>query len=473
MIPQMFLRHAGHNPEACALRWHDEEISYRDLAARATAQRDRIQAIPLAENEPIGLHAGKSPEAIALVLGALLAERPFLLPSAALPQATLSKLFDAAGCGWVLTPDTLDRAGQSGTVPAGTTFMLTTSGSTGLPKVVPLNRDRTTAFTRWAANQFGIAPGRRVLNYSPLNFDLCLLDIWATLAHGGEVVLCDPAYGTDAKHLTRMLDAGAEVVQAVPMFYRLLIEGAHDRQFPAVRHAIFTGDSIPPRDLAELPRLFPNARLHNIYGCTETNDSFMYEVVPSQPPAGSVPLGAPLPGVHAVVIKQDGTVLTGQGTGELWVNTPFMTDGYLGTATDKFTAHGDRPYYRTGDLVDRGADGHLRLRGRTDFQAKVRGVRIDPQEVELVLLAHPAVREAAVLAVPAATGGHELHAVVTRAPGSDLNSLVLRAHCAQSLAPTAIPSALRITDLPLPRTSTGKVDRARVLEPSPLIAAHA
>ena len=346
--------------------------------------------------------------------------------------------------------------------------MLTTSGSTGRPKIVPLPDPAVDRFCAWAHGQFDLGPARSVLNYAPLNFDLCLLDVWATLRYGGRVVLIDPAQGLHAPTLTATMSREqVRVVQAVPLFYRLIIEAAaaEDTPFTAVEHVVFTGDTMPRRHLGELPWLFPHARLYNVYGCTETNDSFICELDPTRLPDGPVPLGRPLPGVDAVLTGPNGAEITGPGTGVLWVRTPFQADGYLSDPVDG-TAFALRPgdphrrWFRTGDLVRRQADGRLTFVGRTDFQVKIRGTRVDLQEVERVLLEHPEVVEAAVVPVADTAVGRSLHALLRRGPGSRLNSLHLRRHCADALSPTAIPSTITITDEPLPRTSTGKVDRA-------------
>ncbi|MFE5515566.1 AMP-binding protein [Streptomyces sp. NPDC056529] len=474
-----FLAHARTRPGDTALVLRDEETSYGRLLDLVTRERERLAALPAAAGEPVGVPAVKSPGTVALVLACLLERRPVLLPAATLGHEVLDRLYAGAGVRHVLTPGAAEPAASvpavgpapAVVVPAGTALLLTTSGSTGLPKTVPLGAAAITAFTDWAAGHFGIGPGTTVLNYAPLNFDLCLLDVWTTLARGGRVVLVDPDRALQGPHLLDLVARYApEVVQAVPMFYRLLADAAREaggRALPGVRHAVFTGDTVPAPVLEELPRLLPGARLSNVYGCTETNDSFLHEVTD---PAAPVPLGRPLPGVEALVVTADGTVLDGPGTGELYVSTPFQSEGYLGGAGNGAFgpdprgpgAADGRRWFRSGDLVRRDGQGVHTLEGRTDFQVKVRGVRINPQEVEHVLLAHPEVAEAAVLALPDPVAGRLLHAVVRRSAGSALHSLALRGHLARGLPRAAVPSTVRITDEPLPRTSTGKVDRDRV-----------
>ncbi|MFD0475941.1 hypothetical protein ACFQ0B_52780 [Nonomuraea thailandensis] len=202
-----------------------------------------------------------------------------------------------------------------------------------------------------------------------------------------------------------------------------------------------------------------------MYGCTETNDSFWHEFDAAEAAApGPLPIGEPLPGVVAVYEHSPDPQRA--GTAELLVRTPFQTTGYLsadpGTPAARFVTGADgRAYFRTGDLVRRDPDGRLFLVGRDDFQLKVRGVRVNPEQIERVLLEHDDVVEAVV--VPARDGGEvRLTAFVRRAHTSGLSGLRLRAHCATRLPRAAIPSAIRLVEHPFPRTSTGKVDRKRI-----------
>jgi acyl-coenzyme A synthetase/AMP-(fatty) acid ligase len=470
-----FLSQVARRPGAPALVWHGQVTTYGELYELADKARARLEWLDLAPGEPIGLLAKKSPDAVALVLGAFLSGRRFLLPSPALANSALTSLFAQAGCRHVVVPEGVEEfvpdagADQSvveATEVDGVHFMLTTSGSTGLPKIVPLPQKGVDRFVAWAAREFDIRPGRTVLNYAPLNFDLCLLDVWTTLAHGGQVVLVDADYAANGRYLLDLVvKHEVNIIQAVPMFFGLLLDVANtgEEKLATVDRVMFTGDAIPDRTLTELPRLFPRAKLHNIYGCTETNDSFLHTLAAGETPPVSI--GKPLPGVHTLVLAEDGSVLNGPGTGELYVSTPYQAAGYLDRTrhTDKFVPHptglDNRPWFRSGDLVRREADGRVFLIGRSDFQVKVRGVAINTAEVEHVLQEHPAVLEAAVIAVPDPIAGRKLVAGVQRAPDSKLNSLTLRQHCARRLPQAAIPSTLHIVDEPLPKTSTGKVDR--------------
>jgi acyl-coenzyme A synthetase/AMP-(fatty) acid ligase len=479
---------AATHPDAIALVSGPERVSYAEFDSMARAARVRIDALNLPADRPVAVHAAKSPRTLALIAGCMAAGRAVLLPSAELGADTFDTLLANAGCTDLLTAEPAELTSsrrvhkidcppwtdEAAAAPAGpspvaagdVTLLLTTSGSTGLPKIVPLTAGAIDRFTDWAAAAFHIGPDVRVLNYAPLNFDLCLLDIWATLKSGGTAVLVEAERSTNGRHLLELVRAErVNVIQSVPMLFRLLHDAWDGQPLAGVRHAILTGDKISARLLGELPGLLPGARFWNLYGCTETNDSLIHEIDPASD-AGELPVGRPLPGVDALVVSPDGTVLDGPATGELLVHTPFQTTGYLDPAASegRFVHVEGRPdpYFRSGDLVQRDPDGVFTLLGRNDFQVKVRGTRINLEEIELILLEHEDVLEAAVIGLPDDVAGVRIHAVVRgRAPGSP-NGLVLRDHCRLRLPRVAIPAAIQIVHEPLPATSTGKVDRREI-----------
>ncbi|MER7484414.1 AMP-binding protein [Streptomyces sp. NPDC126497] len=482
-----FTARAAERPSAPALVWEGRTTSYGELHAMACRARTRVEAAAPHPGRPVGLRMRKSPEAVALVLGCLMAGRGFLLPSHELPDLPLEELYGQAGCTVVLglADDPLVDVvvDPSAAAPGGageprppaevaeddTGFLLTTSGSTGLPKIVPLSQGAVARFTAWAADAFPLGPGSTVLNYAPLNFDLCLLDVWSTLAHGGTVVLADPERGTSARYLHGLVaDHRVTLIQGVPLLFELLTRAAAEAgPLTTPEHLVFAGEAMPARVLAGLPPVFPYARWFNNYGCTETNNSFLHEVDRSGPVAGPLPIGRPLPGVHWLITGDDGRALTGPGRGELLVSTPFQTTGYVNVPDSrKFAPHHDGVpgvvYYRSGDVVRRHEDGSLSVLGRTDHMVKVRGTQVSTQHVESILLEHPAVAEAAVVALPDPVAGHRLHATVRPVEPGSVGVLALRRYCAERTVRAAVPSVFEMVSRPLPRTSTGKVDRTRI-----------
>ncbi|WP_405827157.1 AMP-binding protein [Streptomyces sp. NBC_01176] len=452
----------------------DEVVTYAELVGAAERIGAELAGRYPDTRRPLALQASKSTVAIATVLACMQAGRPLLLASTELGRELLAELVERSGCQAVLgvveerlTHRPVAGDAQGGTVlPQNTSLLLTTSGSTGIPKLVPLGAAGVDAFTSWAGSAFALGTGTRVLNFAPLNFDLTLLDIWGTLRHGGCVVPVDHDRCVDTRYLLALLaSTRPHVVQAVPMFFRLLTEAGSASGFPGVRELLLTGDHVPRSVRAGLARLFPAARLHNVYGCTETNDSMIHTFSAAEAADREVlPLGSPLPGVLVEVVA-DGAVLRGAGSGELLVSTPFQSAGYLGEAgaKDRFVVRGDRVWYRTGDVVTRSAGGELALVGRTDSQVKVRGVRINLEEVERVLQGHGGVAEAAVVAVPHPVSGRALHAFVRRSDDA-VTGLQLRSYCAAKVNRAAIPAAFHLMTDPLPIGPTGKVSRRLLME---------
>lgn len=464
--------HAG--TEKVALYDGKRIWSYAQLWNSAVTVADELPRLGAHSDRPVVVNVRKSAGAIAMILGCGLAGVPAVLASADLGRNAVAALVKRTGSTQLLSLRAEPEPGDpvrlrseatglpevTGQMLGDAPLVLTTSGSTGSPKAVPLSRAGVERFVTWAAETFGIRSGTVVLSYAPLNFDLTLLDIWATLVAGGSVVLVDHDQAVDGAYLAELVDSHrVEVVQAVPLCFRLLAERA--RVLNSVRRVITTGDVLPPAVLARFPVMFPNAEVHNVYGCTETNDSLMHTVTDFET-AGPLPIGVPIDGVRALLVDGDGAEIAGPGTGELLVSTPFQAPGYLDEdLTERAFVTGvagsTDTFYRTGDLVRRDARGLLYLHGRTDFQVKVRGVRTNLNEVEHVLERHPAVAEVAVVAIPDLEAGYRLHAAV-RSAGA-VNSLVLRSHCSRSLPVTAIPSTYEIQKSALPRTSTGKIDR--------------
>ncbi len=220
---------------------------------------------------------------------------------------------------------------------------------------------------------------------------------------------------------------------------------------------------ISPEHVRSVAARFPDLRLVACYGPTEAT-TFTSFAVMTEPPAGSVPLGDPLPG-RRMQILDDGLRQVAPGEpGELYVSGAGLAHGYLarpGLTAERFVAdpgQAGQRMYRTGDLVRRRADGGVEFLGRADQQVKIRGVRIEPAEVAAALVGHPAVRDAVV--GPAGPAGDAvLAAYLTVQPGHRPSDDALREFLSKRLPGAMIPSIFAIVDK-FPVTAQGKVDIA-------------
>ncbi|MDQ2846386.1 MAG: AMP-binding protein [Actinomycetota bacterium] len=467
-----------------ALRWRHQSVTYGQLHNLAERFASRLGDGDLPPSGPVMVTGFKAPSTIALMLALQLVGRSVLVPSSALGEQALIELASRVDCECLATPAApllmdgdalalrrIGRRRQSGNpLSAPARLLFTTSGSTGAPKVVLTDPAGINTFLAWAAEQFELTESTPVLSFAPLNFDLSLLDIWATLRVGGCSVLVDADHSADGHYLLDLLaEENPRLIQAVPMFFRLLdlVDPQRRIAFGAVQHVVSTGDALTGRLAEGIHHRFPQARIYNVYGCTETNDSFIHELqfgMSSSDHDGPVPIGRPIAGVEAEVRDTKDRAIRGPGHGELYVATPFQATNYLNSPEDeaeKFAQPnpGAPPYYRTGDLVTVSEDGTFALFGRVDFLVKVRGVRINLQEVEHVLNSHLDVLESVVLTHQDELAGQLLTCCIRRRPGSRLNSLRLRSYCGDRLERAAIPSVVHIIDQPLPRNPNGKIDR--------------
>jgi len=477
-LAERVLAHAERRPDAPAVITTARTWSYGGLAAHARALRPRLQDAGARPGDLVAVPATRTGATVAAVLACLAEGLPVLLLSPQLPAELRSVVLEDAAARFRLEDDTVTpRAAGPGRCPAGTLVVLTTSGSSGPPKAVALAADGVDRFAGWASADLGLDEGTAVLSLAPLSFDLSLLDVWTTLAVGGRVVMPSTEQSLRGRIVLDLLDEhDVHLVQGVPMFFDLMAAAARpsDPRGARVREVVVTGDVASDRTLDAVRALFPAARLHNVYGATETNDSFRHVVTHDRAP---LPVGRPLPGVRAHVAGPDGTVAadavpdtgpTGPATpatGELVVHTPFAALGYLDPdrTAERFLTRTDpdgavRTYFRTGDVVRRDADGLYHLQGRADRQVKIRGTAVNLTAVEDVLDGHPDVVASAVLAV-----GDPAHVVAVVQAHGPVPPALLREHCAPLLPRAALPSRFHVLTDPLPRTTTGKVDRRAAL----------
>ncbi|WP_433271664.1 amino acid adenylation domain-containing protein [Actinosynnema sp. CS-041913] len=333
-------------------------------------------------------------------------------------------------------------------------YILYTSGSTGTPKGVRISHRNALAFVEWAAEELKAEAADRFANHAPLHFDLSVLDLYVAFLTGASVHLVPQETAYAPRLLVELLAAQRITVwYSVPSVLILMARdgGLLTADLPHLRAVLFAGEPYPVDHLRALRAHFPDVRLLNLYGPTETNVCTFYEVadVPDHwtRPA---PIGRACSGDRAWVVRDDGTPAAQGEEGELVVAGPTVMLGY----------HGAEPHtgpYATGDRVVLRDDGDLHYLGRRDNMVKVRGNRIELGDVEAALQSHPDVSEVAV----AVTGtGIEaaLVAYVVLAEGHRFTVLDAKRHCASLLPRHMIVD--RVHPLPcLPRTANGKVDR--------------
>jgi amino acid adenylation domain-containing protein len=357
-------------------------------------------------------------------------------------------------------------------VPASAlAYILYTSGSTGRPKGVAHTNASALAFVRWAVDAVGLKQADVVSQHASASFDLSVFDFFGAAMAAARLALVPAStFGRVASLCRFIISAGVTVWYSVPSAL-LRASGAESLTVlkgSALRQVIFAGEEIPVGPLRVLwQNLPPSCRVANWYGPTETNVCTFHDLtVPDVDGAGPVPIGRPCPYATMSLMGDDGAVMPNATAGELHVASDTLMSGYwkLPAATSRVLSAGTdgRAYYATGDLVSRDDDGELTFRGRVDRQLKVRGHRVQPEEVEHVLEQRAEIDEAAV--VKHRRGEVEVLAAVVRlADGEALAPGAVLAHCSRFLPPYMIPDVI-LPVAELPRGARGKADYSAVLE---------
>jgi amino acid adenylation domain-containing protein len=349
-------------------------------------------------------------------------------------------------------------------------YILYTSGSTGIPKGVMISHRNSLTFVDWAAAAAELGERDRVCSPAPLIFDLSVFDIFATCRAAACLTVLPEGAATFPVSIARFLEAERiSVWYSVPSILTLLARYGSLQQFDLsdLRMVIFAGEVFPPKHLARLIAELPHARYLNWYGPTETNVCTAFELPASWADAQPAPIGKACANTEVFAVTSEGRRVSRPGEeGELYVRGPSLMRGYWGQPAktsealvrNPFRAEYDEFVYRTGDLVTLEPAGNYVFLGRRDSMAKIRGYRVELGEVEATLYRHPAIREAAVLPVPDELLGSRLRAIVT-ADGGNLTRETVLDHCRRWLPDYMVPDIVEFRE-EMPRTSTGKVDRA-------------
>jgi L-proline---[L-prolyl-carrier protein] ligase len=337
-------------------------------------------------------------------------------------------------------------------------YILYTSGSTGKPKGVCISHRNALAFVEWAIADLRATARDRFSNHAPFHFDLSVLDLYGAFLAGARVSLVPEGVSYSARRLVEFMCANEITIwYSVPSVLILMMDSGGLQELPKLptHTIIFAGEVFPIKHVRTLRRRWPDLRLLNYYGPTETNVCTAFEVhaIPDEQ-LKPVPIGTASSGDRVWAAREDGSEAAAGEPGELLVEGPTVMLGYWGKP-----AHGPGPYH-TGDIVVQLADGNYDFQGRKDHQVKLRGHRIELGEIEAALLAYPNVKEAAVVVAGDGPKGR-LVAFVVSSGGQKPSLLSIKRHCADRLPNYMIVDKVTTLD-DLPRTPNGKIDRLKL-----------
>jgi amino acid adenylation domain-containing protein/non-ribosomal peptide synthase protein (TIGR01720 family) len=496
-LHELFEEQVERMPDAVAVIFGEQQLSYRELDRRANRLANRLRRLGVGPDALVGICLQRSVELIVALLGVLKAgggyvpldpgyprERlAFMLRDARagvlLTQRTLAEVIEAVGARVLLLDDAdepelvagSDGPPTTGVRPDHVAYVIYTSGSTGRPKGVAIPHRGIVNHMRWMRRRFPLAASNRVLQRTATSFDASVWEFYAPLIAGATLVVAPPAAPGDVASLAQLI-AAHEVtdVQFVPSLLRLLVESKGIERCPTLQRVFCGGEALT----SELARRFVGgsaADLVNLYGPTETTIDATFFAGGRTAAADLVPIGRPIAGLQAYVLDSRLELAPIGAQGELYIGGAGVARGYLGrpdlTAErflpDPFSNEPGARVYRTGDLARWLPGGELEFLGRIDHQVKIRGHRVELGEVEAVLAEHPAVIEVAAV-VRDDEGVARLAAYASARGDRDGLADDLRAHARRKLTGAMIPASFVILD-ELPHTPSGKVDRRALPAP--------
>ena len=458
-------------PDAEAVRFAARSFSYAELNIAAEAVSARLIREGVRPGDRVAIHAAKSFDTIASVFGVLRAGGVYVPVDPAAPKARIKTILRDCGVRIVLADprraaaldgmtfvpvvamaSALAEEYEADPVPRTSTdlaYILYTSGSTGTPKGICHTHRSGLAYARMSAKLCGLRRSDRVSHHTPLHFDMSIFDIFATIEAGATIIVISEMHTKMPASLSQLVEAEAVTVwYSVPFaMAQLVSHGALDkRDLSSLRVVMFAGEVMQPRVLRDFATHAPEAELLNAYGPTETNHCLTARIDhASLDGVTALPIGLPDEGIEMRVAHD----------GELLIKGDQIMAGYWNELTRTRDAFDGR-YYKTGDIVTRRVDGQVMLVGRDDRQVKLRGFRVELDEVERVLSSLPGIEEVAVVTDKS---GETLNAYYAGHPSPS----ELLGHAAVHLPSYMVP-AEAIQREALHRTSTGKLDRRRIVE---------
>ncbi|MGI5152392.1 amino acid adenylation domain-containing protein [Plantactinospora sp. CA-294935] len=494
-VPELVADVAAAHPERTAVALGELELDYAELDARANRLARHLRSRGVGPESLVGVLLDRGPDLIATFLAVWKTGGAYVPLDPSFPADRVNTMLADAGARVVVTrsrhADRFDPAldcvlvdterleiGNRPATPIAEpadldrlAYVIFTSGSTGRPKGVAVSHRGLVNHVSWAARELaGRGAGGSAL-FSSVAFDLVVPNVWAPLVSGQRVWLAAPDLD--------MADLGRELVAAGPFSFLKLTPGhleiigqqAEDAQLAALAEVVVVAGEALPGPVAEnWRRILGDGRLVNEYGPTEASVGTCVYPVTRTPDSEVVPIGRPLPGMAMYVLDVDLSPVPIGVLGELYVGGVGVARGYVNRpelTAERFVpdAFGSVPgarLYRTGDLVRVLPTGDVEFVGRVDDQVKVHGYRIELGEIRSVLLEQPAVRDAVVVAVGAAS---DRRLVAYCVPGGgELDVAGLAAHVSTRLPEYMVPAGFVSLDA-LPLNANGKVDRRALPDP--------
>ena len=349
-------------------------------------------------------------------------------------------------------------------------YIIYTSGSTGKPKGIMHTHHSGLCYARWAANEVELTAADRIGNHSPLHFDISTFDWFAVAVVGASTILIPDEYTKMPASYSQLIeDSKMSVLFTVPYaLVQLSIRGElADRNLSQMRRIMYGGEPFPIKHMIKLTQQLPQVTFDNIYGPAEVNGCTRFTITDIDESVTNIPIGKICQTAEALVVDEDNNQVAHGESGELLVRTPTMMQGYWGRPDlnkkvfyfkQNNISEFQQKFYRTGDIVKLDQDQTLWFLGRKDRQLKVRGYRVELDEIESTLVAFSDIEEAAVFSIKLDDQSNQIQAAYTLKKGIDADKKTLNRYLKERLPSYAIPSVLNERES-FPRTTSDKINR--------------
>jgi amino acid adenylation domain-containing protein len=502
-IDELFAGAAQKHPEAVAVRFGRDLLRWRELSAQSNQLARRLKQLGLQPGMPVGFCLERSPRMVVAMLAILKAGGTYVPLDPDYPRERLAFMVEDTGMPVMLTERRLaERLPRfSGTVlqldadwksiaaeseapvesrggAESIAYIIYTSGSTGVPKGVPVPHRAVVRLVR-DTNYIQITSGDSIAQASNSSFDAATFEIWGALLNGAPLVGVSKGTLLSPRDLAEFLEREkiTTLFLTTALFNQIAAETP--RAFRHLKHLLFGGEAVDPNAVRTILREGAPQRLLHVYGPTENTTFSSWHLVKDVPKgAGTIPIGRAISNTQLYVLDRNLAPVPPGVPGELHAGGDGLAQGYLQRpklTAEKFIPHPFKPdpderLYKTGDLVRLLPDGHIEFLGRLDQQIKIRGFRVELEEIEIQIKTHPAVREAVVLLREDSPGDKRLVAYFTGST-TEPNPPHLRSFLSAKLPDYMVPAHfVRLEKLPL--SPNGKVDRRALPVPDlqPIVA---
>ena len=489
-LQTLLQQQAAQTPDALALQFGAQRLSYRELHQRANQLARWLRAQGVGPDVLVGVAAERSVELVVALLAIVKAGGAYVPMDPDYPHDRLQHMLMDSGVTLLLTqahlrdalpassartfcldsdwPDVegLEASDLSvlGT-PANLSYLIYTSGSTGKPKGAGNSHQALINRLHWMQKEYGLTPADRVLQKTPFSFDVSVWEFFWPLLTGAALVVAEPGAHRDPLALRQVINEGeVSVLHFVPSMLQAFVASGELEHCPSLKQVMCSGEALP----YELQQQFCQrhaAKLHNLYGPTEAAIDVSYWACDEENERHIVPIGRPIDNLRLYILDTWLEPVPQGVAGELYIGGFGLARGYHarpGLTAERFVADpfgdGGR-LYRTGDLARWRADGAIEYVGRIDHQVKIRGLRIELGEIEARLQAHPQVEEAVVVARDTPQGKQLVGYAVAGCDGE-----ALRQALAEQLPEFMVPARILVLDA-MPLSPNGKLDRKALPAP--------